>query len=97
VAPPCRCKDSWVAKFSGQTSQGTMKVTQIFALFGHSIAGGRPMFTPLEIFRNPEAIVNPARRSFDWSTGNIWQRNLTVKHCVMPSTSWLLDNQQSCI
>src|SRR5262249_32933004 len=33
--------DSRVAKFSGHTSQGIMKVTAIFALFGHSIGAGR--------------------------------------------------------
>ncbi len=32
--------ESRVAKFSGQTSHGTMKVTQILALFGHSIDFG---------------------------------------------------------
>src|SRR5215475_1665881 len=38
--------DSRVAKFSGHTSQGTMKVTAIFALFGHSIGAGRGMAIP---------------------------------------------------
>src|SRR5262245_42624019 len=33
--------DSRVAKFSGHTSHGTMKVTAIFAWFGHSIGAGR--------------------------------------------------------
>src|SRR5688500_2459044 len=47
VAPPWRCSDSWEAKFSGQTSHGTMKVTQILALSGHSIAPGLPMLSPL--------------------------------------------------
>src|SRR5262249_48700216 len=47
-----RCSDSRVAKFSGQTSHGTMKVTQIFALFGHSIGLGRPTaFLPALSFR----------------------------------------------
>jgi hypothetical protein len=34
------CSDSRVAKFSGQTSHGTMNVTQIFAFPGHSIGLG---------------------------------------------------------
>src|SRR5262245_27078098 len=46
VAPPWRCSDSWVAKFSGQTSHGTIKVTQIFALSGHSIGLALLMFLP---------------------------------------------------
>src|SRR6476660_8946346 len=41
VCVPCRCKDSRVAKFSGQTSQGIINVTQIVALSGHSITLGR--------------------------------------------------------
>src|SRR5689334_20036073 len=41
VCVPCRCKDSRVAKFSGQTSQGIINVTQILALSGHSITVGR--------------------------------------------------------
>jgi len=40
---PCRWSDSRVAKFSGHTSQGIMKVTQIFALSGHSMIRGRAM------------------------------------------------------
>jgi hypothetical protein len=40
-----------VAKFSGQTSHGTMKVTQILALSGHSIGLALPMVSPhFEIF-----------------------------------------------
>src|SRR6266567_8668163 len=38
-----RCSDSRVAKFSGQTSHGTMNVRQIFACPGHSIGFGRPI------------------------------------------------------
>src|SRR5262245_55485677 len=38
--------DSRVAKFSGHTSQGTMKVTAIFAWFGHSIGAGRGTAAP---------------------------------------------------
>ena len=34
------CSESRVAKFSGQTSHGTMNVTQILALPGHSIGLG---------------------------------------------------------
>src|SRR5215471_5975086 len=46
VAPPWRCRDSWVPKFSGHTSQGTINVTQIFALSGHSIAAGLAILAP---------------------------------------------------
>src|SRR5438067_1718249 len=48
-----RCSDSRVAKLSGQISHGTMKVTQIFALFGHSIGFGRP------------TAVLPARKKYE--------------------------------
>jgi len=37
---PWRCNDSLVAKFSGHTSHGMMKVTQILALSGHSMILG---------------------------------------------------------
>jgi hypothetical protein len=47
VAPPWRCNDSWVAKLSGHTSHGTMKVTQILAFSGHSIGFGLPMISSL--------------------------------------------------
>src|SRR5262245_35779185 len=60
--------DSRVAKFSGHTSQGTMKVTAIFALFGHSIDAGRGTAFPR---------LSPARRSrLLW---NRWQIRPQVK------------------
>src|SRR5262249_21696504 len=46
VAPPGGFTGWWVAKFSGQTSHGTMKVAQILALSGHSIGLALPMFFP---------------------------------------------------
>src|SRR5262249_43688134 len=51
-----RCSDACVAKFSGQTSHGTMNVTQIFAWSGHAIGFGRGTAVLLaygvEILRN---------------------------------------------
>src|SRR5215468_1109936 len=41
--------DSRVAKFSGHTSHGTMTVTAIFALFGHSIGAGRGTVVPQHV------------------------------------------------
>jgi hypothetical protein len=43
VCVPWRWSDSRVAKFSGHTSQGMMNVTQILALFGHSMTLGLGM------------------------------------------------------
>src|SRR6266545_4743603 len=42
--------DSRVAKFSGHTSHGTMKVTAIFALSGHSIGFGHGKASPRRRF-----------------------------------------------
>jgi len=41
-----------VAKFSGHTSHGTMKVTQIFALSGHSMTFGFSIFAPFVFLRD---------------------------------------------
>src|SRR5215510_9096649 len=46
--------DSRVAKISGHTSQGMMKVTAIFALFGHSIGSGRGTAAPEQ---NPPGVL----------------------------------------
>src|SRR3990167_5514930 len=54
-----RWRDLCVAKFSGHTSHGTIKVTQILALSGHSIVLG------LGIFLHPP----------DWLIGFIYLRD----------------------
>jgi hypothetical protein len=58
VCVPWRCNDSRVAKFSGHTSHGTMNVTQIFALLGHSMILG------LAIFVLPESYISSAIADF---------------------------------
>src|SRR5215510_15967463 len=55
--------DSRVAKFSGHTSQGTMKVTAIFALFGHSIDAGRGTAFPRLIPRGVLDVSGTAGKS----------------------------------
>jgi len=69
VAPPWRCSDSWEAKFSGQTSHGTMKVTQILALSGHSIAPGLPMLTPFF----SQKFFQLLKRQFGFTLQSLWE------------------------